>query len=377
MGESIRMTLQFRLALLGVAMLASLLPGCSRPPEIIGVENPAVPVAAVPEVSRQNVFIMTTRQGSTEPGAFLSMERAQELALASVTVTIPPTHVVGQIERPTRLPPDPRTEFTVVDPALYRTDAAFIAAINRELARRPAGQRELLIFAHGYNNTATDGLLRLAQFVEDSGFQGVPILFTWASAARTPRYVYDLNSALVARGKVKEIADIVTRTRAEGANILAHSMGSLLIMEGLVDLQQVGTLGRRGAINHIMLASPDIDIDLFRTQLNLLPRPIRERMFVLISRDDRALRVSSLLAGGVPRVGMANAEELEGLGLTVIDLSEIDDSSAGSHAKFAGSPEVVRLIGASLTTVGRFDESPSPGLRELLATTPIRVFGTR
>jgi esterase/lipase superfamily enzyme len=369
------MNAPLRIALASLALWAMVLAGCSRPPDIIGVDNPAVPVAAVPEVTRQNLFIVSTREPSVELGAFLSAGRAQELTLASVTVTIPPTHIVGEIERPTRLPPDPRTEFTVVEPAFYRADAAFVAQINRELARRPRADRQLLVFAHGYNNTATDGVLRLAQFVEDSGFKGVPILFTWASAARTPRYVYDMNSALVARGKVKELADIVSRTRADSADILAHSMGTLLIMEGLVDLEQAGTLGRRGAINHIMLASPDIDIDLFRTQLNQLPREIREKIFVLVSRDDRALRASSVLAGGVPRVGMADSEELEGLGLTVIDMSEIDDSSAGSHAKFAGSPEVVRLIGAALTEVGRFDAGNTPGLRDLLATTPIRIFG--
>jgi esterase/lipase superfamily enzyme len=366
---------QLRGFLVCVILGAMALAGCNRPPEIIGVDNPSVPAAAVPEITRQNLFIATTREPSAELGAFLSAGRAQELTLASVTVTIPPTHVVGEIERPTRLPPDPRTEFTVVEPAVYTTNAAFIAQINRELARRPAGERRLLIFAHGYNNTATDGVLRLAQFVEDSGFKGVPILFTWASAARTPRYVYDLNSALIARGKIKELAAIVSSTRAESADILAHSMGSLLIMEGLVDLEQAGTLGRRGTINHIMLASPDIDIDLFRTQLNQLPRQIRERIYVLVSRDDGALRASSVLAGGVPRVGMADAEELEGLGLTIFDLSDIDDSSAGSHAKFAGSPEVVRLIGAGLTQVSSFDVGPPPSLRDLLSTTPIRIFG--
>lgn len=349
--------------------------GCSRPPEVIGIDNPEIPAVSVAEVSRNRIFIATTRARSAELGAFFSGKRAQELSLASAEVTIPPNHVVGQIERPTRLPPDPRTHFTVVEPVVYSGDAAFVADINRALAARPAGQRRLLLFVHGYNNTPSDALLRLAQFMEDTEYAGVAILFTWASAASTSRYVYDLNSALIARGKIKEIADLMVRTRAESADVFAHSMGTLLTMEGLVDLQQAGTLGRRGEINHIVLASPDIDMDLFRTQLNQLPLAIRQRIYLLISRDDRALRVSSVLAGGIPRVGMAHVEELEGLGLTVIDLSEIEDSSAGSHAKFAGSPEVVRLLGLGLNRAGRFDEQHAPGVRELLTTTPIRIFG--
>ena len=171
------------------------------------------------------------------------------------------------------------------------------------------------------------------------------------------------------------MTDILVRTNAESFDVFAHSMGAFLAMEGLVDAQQAGRLGRRGTINHIILASPDIDIDLFRTQIGLLPQSIRERMYLLISKDDSALRVSRRIAGGVPRVGAADTAELEELGLTVIDLSEIDDSSSGSHSKFAGSPEVVQLIGVGLNSAGTFGETTAPGLDEVLTGTPIRIFG--
>jgi esterase/lipase superfamily enzyme len=348
--------------------------GCSRPPELVGVENSTVPVEAVANLSQHRIFITTTRQASDVVGVFYSGRRAPELGLASVDVTVPPNHLPGQLERPKRLPPDPRTEFTVVDPVIYPTDKSFVSEINKELATRPAGERKILLFVHGYNNTTSDALLRLAQFVEDTGFKGVPVLFTWASAARTPRYVYDLNSALVARGKIKEMSDILSRTDAESADLFAHSMGALLTMEGLVDAQQAGLLGHRKTINHIMLASPDVDIDLFRTQLDLLPASIRERMYLFVSSDDRALRVSRRIAGGVPRVGAAGRSELEQLGVTVIDLSEIHDSTSGSHSKFASSPEVVRLVGSGLNSVGRFGEDTTPGLQQLLSNVPIQIF---
>jgi esterase/lipase superfamily enzyme len=357
------------------ALLALVLVGCSRPPELVGIDNPATPAESVPQVRSHRVFIITTRQASEVVGAFFSAGRAPELGLASVDVTVPPNHVPGQLERPRRLPPDPRTEFAVVDPVVYGSDAPFISEIDREIAARPPGQRRLLLFIHGYNTTTSDAILRLTQFVEDTDFPGVPVLFTWASAARAPRYVYDLNSALVARVKLKEMADMLARTRVESVDILAHSMGTFLTMEGLVEAQQTGRLDRGGRIATIMLASPDIDIDLFRAQIGLLPPSILTKMYVLVSRDDRALRVSRLIAGGVPRVGAADAAELEQLGLTVIDLSEIDDSSSGSHSKFAGSPEVVQLIGAGLNSAGRFDESATPGLNELLAGMPIRILG--
>jgi esterase/lipase superfamily enzyme len=358
-----------------LALLALALAGCARPPDLIGIDNPAVPAASVPDVRQHRIFLTSTRAASEVVGAFYSGMRAPALSLASVDVTVPPTHVVGQLERPESLPPDPTTEFAVVDPVIYRSDDAFIAEVNQELAARPAGERKILIFIHGYNNTTSDAILRLAQFVEDTGFQGVPVLFTWASAANARRYVYDLNSALVARVQLKTMANVLTRTDARQVDIFAHSMGAFLLMEGLVDAQQEGYLGRRATIDHVMLASPDIDIDLFRTQIGLLPPAFREKMYLLVSADDGALRLSRRIAGGVPRVGAADTVELEELGLTVIDLSEIDNSSSGSHSKFAGSPEVVQLIGAGLNSAGRFGEGTTPGLDQILAEVPIRILG--
>ena len=364
-----------RRQILTLALLAPALAACGRPPDLIGIDNPELPADSVARAREHRLFIMTTREASEVAGVFYGAGRAPELGLASVDVTVPATHLAGHLERPAHLPPDPRTEFAVIDPTVYRHDAAFIRAIDAELAKRPADQRRLLLFVHGYNNTTSDAILRLTQFVHDTGFPGVPVLFTWASAARAPRYVYDLNSALVARSKLKQAAGILGRTRATSVDVFAHSMGTFLAMEGFVDAQDAGRLDPRGRIATIMLASPDIDIDLFRSQITQLPAAFRAKMYLLISKDDRALRASRVIAGGVPRVGAADANELEKLGVTVIDLSVIDDSSAGSHAKFAGSPEVVQLIGAGLNRAGRFGETTAPGLGDLLADIPVRILG--
>lgn len=362
---------------LRVLILASMvmLAGCSRPPELIGVQNPDIPVEQVSGIANHQIFIVSTRQATRAEGAFFSARRAPDLTLASVDVTIPPTHVTGQVTRPRRLPPDPSRDFTIINPLVYSADAAFSSALRKELATRSPGNRKILLFVHGYNNTASDAILRLAQFVHDTGFQGVPVLLSWASAGRAPRYVYDLNSALIARGQSQEITSILAASGAESVDVVAHSMGAFLMMEGLVHQQLSGQLGSRRMLGTIMLASPDIDIDLFRTQISILPEAIRKNVFLLISKDDGALKLSRRIAGGVPRVGAANTAELEGLGVTVIDLSEIGNSASGAHSKFTGSPELVRLIGAGLNSVGGFDKSETPVLTELLAGVPIRIIG--
>lgn len=359
--------------LLSCVVAIVLLAACSPPPELIGVDNPKVPVASVEAATKHKIFLMTTREPTETVGALYSGRRAPDLGLASVQVSIPPTHVVGELERPKRLPPDPRTEFAVVDPTIYKNDEAFIASVNRELSKIPRGKRDILFFVHGYNNTTSDAVLRLAQFVEDSGFQGVPVLFDWASAASLTRYVYDLNSALIARPTLPEISRILERTNAEGYDIFAHSMGAFLTMEAMKDAVQTGRFNASGRIQTIMLASPDIDMDLFRSQLKQINTKF-DRFYVLLSEDDSALNTSRIIAGGIPRVGASNIDELAELGIVAIDLSKIQNSSSGSHSKFAGSPEIVQLIGNGLNNNSRFDRSQrATQLGEVIGSIPIRI----
>ena len=349
------------------------LASCSPPPELIGIDNPKTPAVTVSQATKHTVFVATTREATEAVGAFYSASRAPELGLASVVVSVPPTHVVGKLERPKQLPPDPTKEFAVIEPTVYATENAFVASVNRELAKRPRGRRDILVFVHGYNNTTSDAILRLGQFVEDTGFQGVPVLLDWASAAKITRYVYDMNSALIARPKVQELRKVLSRTNVEGYDIFAHSMGAFLIMEAMRDQVRSGQFNRAGKLNGIVLASPDIDMDLFRSQMEEIDTNF-DKFFVFLSEDDQALKISRRIAGGVDRVGAADADELAGLGVIAIDLSDIDDSSSGTHSKFAGSPEVVKLIGEGLNRSQIFNRSSlGSGLDEVLEGVPIRI----
>ena len=128
---------------------AVLLAACARPPELVGIENPEVSLESQVGLKKHKIFMATTREATDVAGVFYSGERAPELGLASVDVTIPPTHEVGQLERPRRLPPDPGKEFTIIDPIVYSTDDSFVAALNQELSSRDPSQRTILFFVHG------------------------------------------------------------------------------------------------------------------------------------------------------------------------------------------------------------------------------------
>lgn len=354
------------LCLTGIAALA----GCGHPPDLIGVDNVQSPAQEVPGAQRHRIFITTTRAPSPQEGVFYSGARSQELGLASVVVTVPPNHVQGKVERARTLPPNPRRQFAVVDPVTYAGEPGFLRALDAELARRAPEDRQILFFVHGYDVTMSDAVLRAGQFVQDSGFEGVPVVFSWASAGRRMRYVYDINSVLAARPMIEQASNILTRTEARGFDVFAHSMGSLLVMEVLVQSELSGTLNSSGKLDNIMLAAPDIDVDVFRSQLGQIRRR-QGNIFVLASQDDFALHVSRRISGGVDRVGAADARELEGLGVTVIDLSQIHDSGSGAHRKFAGSPEVVRLIGHMLQKQNYGQPPGPPSVFEVLQGVPV------
>ena len=252
---------------------------------------------------------MTTRAMDPDPALMFSRGRSDTLRFATMTVTTPPAHQSGQIERSETLPPDPALYFAIQNPALLDGDQGFLRAFNAEIRSRPAGQRGVMVFIHGFNTTLTDAVLGIAQFVEDTGFTGVPLLFSWASGGRVQDYVYDINSVLAARDDLLHGAVLVSKSGATSVDLVAHSMGNLLAVEAMRQAKLEGTFTKLGKLHNVILASPDIDVDLFRRQLSVFS-PDERRFYVFISRGDTALRASRFIGGGVPRVGAGDVKAL-------------------------------------------------------------------
>lgn len=364
-------TLLFALALLG------LVTSCSSPPNnIVGVDNPSTPAASVDGTVLQTVYVATTRQRADDPAVLYTSDREPiGVNFAKVVVSIPPGHKAGNVARPQSLPPDPRKDFVILDPVVYEGKSAFKQAMNNSLATRPANKREIMLFVHGYNTDLPAAILRTAQFAHDSGFDGIPVLFSWASRGKTLSYVYDLNSALHARDDLIVTGELLASTRASGLNIVAHSMGNLLTVEAMRQDQLLGGFNNSQKIRSIVLASPDIDAELFAKQLQPFPREAR-KFYVLVSANDKALAFSRKIAGGIDRVGDEPSSELAKLGVTVIDLTKIDDTSSLNHSKFADSPEIVQLIGQRLNEGDSFVTANNQGLGKNLPAAAQLLTGT-
>lgn len=297
----------------------------------------AMRAAPDPSATIQPVYVATTR-ALDRTGPVFGEARPTNMNYFRVDVSVPPTHETGQIEWP-KDTPDARTDFVVTDTELYGG--------AREMARsvqRSTPGRETLVFIHGYNNTLSEGMYRLAQIRTDFNDSNPAVLFSWPSAGDPRGYIYDRDSVLFARDDLETLLHALTATPGEKVFLMAHSVGSHLTMEVLRQAALRGDRRLLNRINGVVLMSPDIDPDLFRRQaqaIGELPQPF----VIFTSQQDRALGLSAFLTGRKPRLGVVNSpENVKGLDVKVVDFSEVSDGKGLNHAVPVTSPDAVPLL---------------------------------
>ncbi|MBW9091911.1 alpha/beta hydrolase [Rhizobium wenxiniae] len=325
-----------------------------------------------------DMLVATTRQPSGDPTTLFSGERSARPSFTDVAVSIPAARMPGTVQWPKRLPPDPETDFAVTRVRQVKTIREGQTWFGRHIKDGHA-----LVFVHGFNNSYQDSVFRLAQIVHDSGMNATPILFTWPSRAEITAYEYDKESTNYSRTALEQSLQVLAQDPAvKDITILAHSMGTWLAMEAL---RQMGIRNGHAntKIHDVILASPDIDIQVFAKQYVEMGSP-KPKFTIFVSQDDRALAISSLITGNVSRLGAIDPSKepyrsrLERAGVTAIDLTKVKTNDGLHHGKFAESPEIVQLIGRRLMTGQELTDSKitiSQGVAAVVGST-VRAVGT-
>lgn len=344
---------------------------------------PASDIAATHEI-----FVATTRQRATKnPRQVYDGDRSLTTSFARVDVTVPKSHQLGAIERVKgSANSNPAKDFTAKDVTFYEGAPQFAKAVGADIAM--SGGRAL-VFVHGFNNGFDDGIYRLTQIAHDTKYPGTPVLFSWASSGKTTGYIYDKESANAARDDLEATLRMLAKMRVKSIDIIAHSMGTWVTMEALRQLAITGDRDLGGKLGYVVLASPDIDVDVFKKQMIRYGKPDKP-FAILLSGDDRALKLSSLISGDKPRVGdYGNAADLASYGVVVVDLTKTKSGDRLNHAKFADNPILVQLLGDRLRTPAalradepdavRFDDlgqgigKAVGSVAEVVITTPFKV----
>jgi esterase/lipase superfamily enzyme len=334
--------------------------------------------ASAPGATRVSIMVATTRAPSDNPALLYTGERGDQVDFNELVVSIPPDSVrkIGEVQWPKKLPADPSREFATVLASKVETPEQVRAWYDRNKA--PSGR--LLLFVHGFNNRYEKAVYRFAQIAHDSKTDATPVMFTWPSRGSVFEYPYDKESTNYSRSALEAVLNAgVQQDDIQDITILAHSMGTWLTVESLRQMA-IRNNGVPGKIANVILAAPDLDIDVFRQQLADMG-PNRPKFTVFVSRDDRALTLSRRISGNVDRLGQidindpAYRELLENEGITVLDLSALQVGDSLNHSKFAESPEVVRLLGQRLID-GQTVTDQDLGLGAELGTTALSVSNT-
>ncbi|MCV9966884.1 alpha/beta hydrolase [Pararhizobium sp. BT-229] len=330
----------------GILAVAS---GCGGHPKDV-----LTPVAdTAPQSNKVDMLIATTRARSTVPGQMFTGERARKPTFAEITISIPPEgkRKVGEVSWPKKLPSNPATDFATLKADELSVDAAK-NWLSANVRKSPDGS--VLVFIHGFNTKFEDSVYRFAQIVNDSRVRSAPILITWPSRGSLLAYGYDRESTNYTRNALETMFQYLANDReVKEVSILAHSMGNWLTLEALRQMAiRNGSLPVK--FKNVMLAAPDVDVDVFRSQIVDMGDP-HPQFTLFVSRDDKALAVSRRVWGDVARLGSIDPEtepykqELADNKITVIDLTKVKAGDRLNHGKFAESPEIVRLIGARIS----------------------------
>ncbi|WP_246735664.1 alpha/beta hydrolase [Agrobacterium sp. a22-2] len=319
-------------AILGIALLSGLigLGGCTSRPDSAVLE----PATIVQKNNDQvTVFAVTNRNQLGGHGGFGS-EWASHLSYERYGFSVPESRKGSTIVYPTAKP-DPSRQY-VVTAREKLADQAFIDKITRSTEFNGT----VAVFVHGYNYSYQEALFRTAQMAADANTIGLPILFSWPSAASVTGYVADRDAALYSRSELDRLLQaLATAPKVKRVMVLGHSMGGFLTMEAVRQLKLQGHSDVLAKLE-VVLAAPDIDVDVFRSQLRDIGR-MRAPITLLVAKTDRALAVSSFIGGERLRVGLLDIDDpivqkaAETEHVRIIDISSVESSDGLGHDRYA------------------------------------------
>ncbi|MDP5093663.1 MAG: alpha/beta hydrolase, partial [Polaribacter sp.] len=269
--------------------------------------------------------------------------KRSELQYGRIVVSIPYTHTLGEIERPSYW----RLEFSE-DPSKHmmmqslkkQSKEDFFKQMKERIAKNG---KSTFLFVHGYNVSFADAAFRTAQITFDLRFPGEAVFYSWPSQASTTSYTVDEANIEWSTYNMKNfLKDYLTKTEAKSIYLVAHSMGNRGLTKALIELMNEQP-ELKNKITEIILAAPDIDADVFKRDIGpKMISKIGKPITLYVSSDDLALLASKKVHGSY-RAGEAGAQIVVLKGIETIDASG-QDSSFLSHSYFATTSNLIKDI---------------------------------
>lgn len=288
-------------------------------------------------------------------------ENAAKLSYGVCKVSIPSNHVMGKLETPSilhfEIHENPEKHFVLLDCSAM-SSRSFFDQVRSIVVQ--GDNKSAFVFIHGYNVSFDDAVKRTAQLARDMRFQGVPILYSWASAANKSRYPKDEETVELTKKRLKEfLQSLSQKSGAKETHLIAHSMGNRALM-GALSLLPSAPAASPKLFKQVVLTAPDIPRQDIET-LVAAAGANAERVTLYASKKDKALLLSRKFHS-YQRLGYVYKFPFYIFGMDSIDASKVKTDFTG-HSAFART----RTILGDLSALVRYGEMPSNrfGLKEL------------
>jgi esterase/lipase superfamily enzyme len=257
-----------------------------------------------------------------------------------LTVTFPPTHEKGKVERPLVIL---MIELEAEDPEKHVILARIEPITDKQhWARRirESGREEALLYVHGYNVTFNSAARQAAQIAYDLDFAGVPLLYSWPSQGTLAGYFTDERMVQTAEAPIDEFLRLLSvDAKITKLHVISHSMGNRLVA---ALLQKKFALGGAALIDQLILAAPDIDAGEFESKFARVLPKLAQRTTLYVSDKDVALAASAKVHGK-PRAGDVAGGLLGLREMDTIDASNVETDFV-AHSYYAEGKSVLADI---------------------------------
>lgn len=214
----------------------------------------------------------------------------------------------------------------------------------------------VLLFVHGFHTGFDGATLRAAQLANDTQTGCAVAAFSWSAEIDVDRYVADIEHSDYAQPLLAEFLRELGESGLT-VNVVAHSLGSRLMLMTLSGLDQDRHPPPPGFVNELVLAAGDVGADPKNNDFDKLmagAAPLAKRTTIYVSRYDTVLEISRREHGGVTRLGFSSDLAFKGDRaahvVDVIDASQVPADSL-DHSYYAMSRETISDMAAVLRGV--------------------------
>lgn len=306
----------------------------------LGHSQDTNPAAVLYLTNREQVIL---QNGAVNYGAERS--RALSYGLAYVIGRTTNDEIITSIDVLGRYPPTPYSVEGVAG-GIRRSESIVQA---HERARneiqnylrnriRKTTSKQVVLFVHGYNNGFDDAIKSVDQICNDLGWDNFTcVAFSWPAGGSTGAlfgYNVDRESGEFAVSDLQKTIRAISATPGlDKIYLICHSRGADVVTMAMQAMTREAYMNRTSfakkfKISEIILAAPDVDIDVAFTRLGSLrsepdipfgempnPRAVfnheRTHFTVYTSPEDKALSASKELFGSKHRLGLID-ENIEG-----------------------------------------------------------------